>query len=332
LNDTILYLNSMDMDRILRLSSVIGWIEDAFAADGRGEIETFPVISYKDKSANGTWIIKSGVLHRANEVDTLGLKAGSYWPVNEKERGMPNHNATMMLVDLETGSVSTVLNANHVTSLRTAAAGAISSKWLARPDSARIALLGAGDQAHAQLEAHLFLLPSLCEFTVWSRSEKHARQFATVWQAKGVSVVGCCDVHRAARDADIIITTTPSREPILFSDSVKAGAHIVAIGSDAAGKQEIDAELVTRCAVFADKRIQSVTIGEMQQPISRRLVDESHILAELGEVCAGRHLGRESSDQITLFDSSGVSFQDLIVARHAREEALRQNIGHFLPR
>src|SRR5580692_11523784 len=93
--DTILYLNSAAMDRILDMSSVIGWIEEAFVADGRGEIETFPVISYRDKAANGTWIIKSGALHRANGDDTLGLKAGSYWPENERERAIPNHNATM---------------------------------------------------------------------------------------------------------------------------------------------------------------------------------------------------------------------------------------------
>ena len=330
--DRILYLDCAAMDRILDMARVIGWIEDAFAADGRGEIETFPVISYRDKAANGTWIIKSGALHRAKGDDTLGLKAGSYWPVNEREHGIPNHNATMMLVDLATGSISTILHANHITSLRTAAAGAISSKWLGCPDPQQIAILGAGDQANSQLEAHLLLFRAVHKITVWSRSKERTQRFAETWNAKGISVAVCRHAREAAQGADIIITTTPSREPILFADSVKTGAHIVAVGSDAAGKQEVDAKLVAQCAVFADKRIQSVTIGEMQQPIAKGMVGESHILAELGDVCAGRHLGRQSRDQVTLFDSSGVAFQDLIVARHAREEALRQEIGQFLPR
>jgi ornithine cyclodeaminase/alanine dehydrogenase-like protein (mu-crystallin family) len=319
------------MSSILSMPAAIDVVEAAFIADGRSEIETFSVISHRSMPANGTWIVKSGVIH-SDGLETLGLKAGSYWPDIEKSQGISNHNATMMLVDVSNGRVSAILNANLITSLRTAAAGAISSRWLASKRATKIALVGAGDQANAQLEAHLALLQGINEIKVWSRTAAHADDFAARWSSKTLAVKTCTDPRSAVTGVDIVITTTPSREPLLMNGWVKAGAHICAIGSDALGKQELDAELVAACSVFVDKRIQSLTIGEMQQPIARKLVDESHILSELGEVCAGLHPGRRTSEEITLFDSSGVSFQDLAVAEYARGEAERCGLGQRLER
>ena len=332
-SDSILYLAEATIATLIDIRKTIELVDQAFAADGRKLIETFPVISHGVPKERAGWVIKSGAIcgsgTEAREI--LGLKAGAYWP-NNGSRGLANHNATMMLVDTENGCVSTILGANHITDLRTAAAGAVASKRLAVAEPTALAIIGAGAQGHAQLEAHLCLFPDLKSIKVWNRSMAKAAAFVETWRARGISVIQsetCCD---AVEDADIIVTSTAAREPIVFADFVKPGAHISAVGSDAAGKQELDPHLVQASKLFVDKRQQSLSIGEMQRPLALGLVDESHILAELGEVCVDLHPGRTSDDEITVFDSSGVSFQDLALAEYVRREAIQRGLGQYLTR
>jgi ornithine cyclodeaminase/alanine dehydrogenase-like protein (mu-crystallin family) len=247
-------------------------------------------------------------------------------------KNLANHNASMMLVDTDTGCISAILGANQITSLRTAAAGAVASKRLAAPSSTSLAIIGAGDQAHSQLKAHLCLFPKLEIVTVWNRDHARAEAFVDTWRSLEVDVKKCATSEEAVRDADIIVTTTASRKPILFKESVKPGCHISAVGSDAPGKQELDAYLVQSSTLFVDKREQSMSIGEMQQPLALGLADESHIQAELSEVCAGLHPGRISNEEVTIFDSTGVSFQDLVLAEYLQAQALRRGLGQYLTR
>jgi ornithine cyclodeaminase/alanine dehydrogenase-like protein (mu-crystallin family) len=331
---TILFLSESQIAKILSMRHVIQLVESAFIADGQSQVETFPVISYGINKASAGWVIKSGAISSgldSQEKVILGLKAGAYWPHNEAV-GIPNHNATMMLVDVQTGLVSTILGANAITSMRTAAAGAISSKWLANPNPEHIAIIGAGDQASSQLEAHLFLFPSLSQVTVWNRIGDRAERLVSNWASRKVNIRRCSTVQATVEGADIVVTTTPSRVPLVFSGWIKSGAHICAIGSDAPGKQEIDARLVMECSVFVDKRSQTASIGEMQHVLSQGMTTMSHVRAELSEVCARMHPGRQNNDEITLFDSSGVSFQDLIVADYVRNQASIRDLGDTLAR
>lgn len=332
----ILYCDHNAVANVLDLGTAVRLVEEAFIADGLAQIQTFPVISHRDKASNGTWIIKSGVIEDENAESSksiLGLKVGAYWPANESGgTGVTNHNATMVMTDLKTGCVASIISANLITSFRTAAGGALGSKYLGMPDPKIIAIIGAGDQAAVQLQAHLLLLPSLNEVRVWSRNLARADEYAAQRGKENLAVCACASAKDAVKDADLIVTTTPSGTPILFAGWIKPGAHISAIGSDARGKQELDAYLVAGCSFFTDKKVQSVTIGEMQQPLAKGLVTESHILAELGQVCAGRHPGRRSQEEITIFDSSGVSFQDLAIAAHVEVEARKRNIGQYLNR
>ncbi len=194
------------------------------------------------------WVIKSGYLHLSDRrrrwlADVLGLKAGAYYPGNQ-QRGLPSHNATMMMIDPETGLTAAISAANTIINMRTAADGAVAAKWLARRDASTVAMIGAGEQAYAQLNALFIVLPSLIRANVWTWNHACAESFAGYWNARGLTVSLCESVESAVRGADVIVATTPSRRPLVEKERVRPGTHINAIGSDAAGKQEISTALV----------------------------------------------------------------------------------------
>jgi ornithine cyclodeaminase/alanine dehydrogenase-like protein (mu-crystallin family) len=181
-------------------------------------------------------------------------------------------------------------------------------------------VLGTGEQAHAQVEA-LQLTRKIAKILVWGRTPAAVASYVAAWQGRDVDVRGAESLADALAQSDIVVTTTPSTSPIVLDRWILSGTHINAIGSDGAGKRELDPALIRRAKFVADKASQSQTIGELQQlgPL---------LHAELGQICAGLRAGRESREEITIFDSSGVSFQDLVVAdflaRHARENRLGQ--------
>jgi ornithine cyclodeaminase/alanine dehydrogenase-like protein (mu-crystallin family) len=317
--------------KVLTYQCVISLVEMAFAADACGRVTVWPVVGGTIENRNMNWVVKAGymqlpsVTKEQSTGEILGLKAGAYSPSNSG-RGLPNHNAAMLLIDPETGRPMALLAANAITTMRTAAAGAIAAKYFAPTTTTAVAVLGAGEQGHAQLEA-LLEVKRVKQVRVWSRSLESARTYAACWTKKGLPTVACSTAQEAVRGAQIIITATPSCTPILESAWVERGTHINAVGSDAKGKQELQAELVARARLIADKRIQSITIGEMQAPIAQKLVDEAHIEAELGEVCARLKKGRQNDDEVTIFDSSGVSFQDLVVADYLLHAAAQRSLG-----
>jgi alanine dehydrogenase len=329
----MLLLDDQTIRDKLTVKDVIRLVEFAFAEDARGHIKTLPVLKEHLPLDAGTWVIKAGHLELPASKDfaiedVIGLKLGGYCPANVG-RGLPNHNAAVMLTDPVTGRPCAILAANAITTLRTAAGGAVAAKQLSGEGADQVAVLGAGDQAYAQLDAWMAIHP-VNRVKVWARSGDRSDEYAAFWQARGINAQACSTVEEAVRNAGLIITATSAREPILRLEWVRPGAHINAIGADAIGKQELHEELVAKVTLFADKRVQSIRIGEMQKPLERGLVAESHVRAELGEVCAGLEAGRTSADEITVFDSTGVAFQDLIVAGHLQRLAIRQGFGQTI--
>jgi alanine dehydrogenase len=329
----LLFLDEASIRGLLTMSETISLMEQVFKGDALGQIATFPVVRHFVPPNHGSFVIKAGLLQIPAKGETsahtaLGLKAGSYWKTN-LVRGIPNHNAAMMMLDVETGCPTAILAANTITAFRTAAGAAVAAMHAARPVASLVAIVGAGEQAHIQLEA-LRLVMDIRAVIIWARKPEAATQYAAIWSAKGVLVTPFTDLEEAVAHADIIVTTTPAVEPILFKSWIRPGTHINAIGSDASGKQELAGDLVAHSRLIADKRIQSLTIGEMQQPVATGIVDETHIKAELGEVCAGLVPGRINDDQVTIFDSSGVSFQDLVVAEYLVKRATELHAGQML--
>jgi ornithine cyclodeaminase/alanine dehydrogenase len=315
----MLLLSDDLIQRELTMGKVIELVEEAFAADARGRAITFPAIVEYVGKANAHFGLKSGYLD-LEKGEVLGLKAGGYWLENQERHGLPNHRATLLLINPDTGEALAVMPANTITRMRTAAAGAVAARHLARKDASTVVVLGTGEQAHAQIEA-LRLTRKIAKILVWGRTPAAVASYVAAWQGRDVDVRGAESLADALAQSDIVVTTTPSTSPIVLDRWIRSGTHINAIGSDGAGKRELDPALIRRAKFVADKASQSQTIGELQQlgPL---------LHAELGQICAGLRAGRESREEITIFDSSGVSFQDLVVAdflaRHARENRLGQ--------
>lgn len=320
----MLLLSDEMIQRELTLATAIDLVEEAFAADALGRAITFPAIVDYVGKAQAHFGLKSGYLDLGGNREVLGLKAGGYWLRNQELHGLPNHRATLLLIDPDTGEALAVMPANTITRMRTAAAGAVAARHLARKDATTVAVVGTGEQARAQLEA-LRLTRKISTVHVWGRNPAAVESYVAAWQDHDIDVRAAHTLEDALAAADVVVTTTPSTAPLVMNAWIRPGTHINAIGSDGAGKRELDPALIRRARFVADKASQSRTIGELQG-----LTEDSALHAELGQICAGLRAGRENREEITIFDSSGVSFQDLVVAdflaRHAREHRLGQQI------
>ncbi len=292
-------------------------VEQVFAAMAKGDAYNFPVVREAIGHVEALYGFKGG-FDRAGLV--LGVKSGGYWPQN-LAKGIPNHQSTVFLFDPDSGRLSALVGGNYLTALRTAASSSVSIAHLARKDAKVLGMVGAGHQAGFQLRAaaeqrkfekvvawnfHPEMLPTL---------QKVAEEVGLPFEAVEREDLGA--------QADVIISITSAFEPLMLKDWVKPGTHIACMGTDTKGKQEVDANLVAAATVFTDEIAQSVSIGETQHAIASGLITESDI-TPIGEVINGRHPGRSSDDEITLFDGTGVGLQDLAVASVAAKLAEAQ--------
>lgn len=236
-----------------------------------------------------------------------GLKVGSFWPSNS-EVGLPRHNSLILLFDQEVGRIEWVIEAGAVNAYRTAAADAVAADALARPDASVLAIFGAGNQALYEAVAIARIRP-ITDIQVVARDPTKAGSFVAALAREGLTAT-LADAETACRRADIVVTATPSRAPLLDADWIRPGTHVASMGSDAAGKQELPPALFDRAALFCDLPSQAVVMGDLQHFAG----DRSRIVA-IGDVLRGAAAGRTSPDQITIFDSSGIALQDLTIAR-----------------
>ncbi len=249
-----------------------------------------------------------------------GVKIVNVHPDNPKV-GLPTVMALTIILDVATGMPMAILNATRLTDMRTGAAGAIAAKYLAPKKECVLGVVGTGRQAEAQVRATAHEV-SISGVRVWDRNQTHAEAFAarlTPLSAESQSLENVCD-------CDVLVTTTPSRIPIVKSEWIHPGTHINAIGADAPGKQELDPAILHRARVFVDDPAQAFHSGEINVPISKGIYQPWMIAGTLGEVVIGKRK-RESPDEITVFDSTGLAIQDLAIA----SIAMRQASGMELP-
>ena len=325
----------------LSMQAVIELVERAFSADAHGNARTFPAIVEYVGLAHAHFGIKSGYLRleaTAQEVsgdelsgtrsqqEVLGLKAGGYWAANQERHGLPKHRATILLLNPDTGEALAVMSANVITRLRTAAAGAVAARYLARKDASIVTVLGTGEQAHAQIEA-LCLVRHVSALHVWDRKPEAIDAYVNQWRRCGVNAQPVITLKDSLARSDIVVTTTPSTTPLVLSEWIVPGTHINAVGSDGEGKREIDPVLIRRSKFVPDKISQSTAIGELQGLAQTSADSRALVHAELGQICAGLKAGRENDTEVTIFDSSGVSFQDLVVAHHVVGVARAKKLG-----
>jgi ornithine cyclodeaminase/alanine dehydrogenase-like protein (mu-crystallin family) len=241
----------------------------------------------------------------------FGAKLISVFPENFS-KGIQSHQGVVVLFDPDSGAPVCIAHAGEVTAIRTAAASAVATDALARPDATRMAILGYGEQAETHLLAISHVRP-LSSVTVWGRSPDVAAAFAARMSAEtGLPITSAADVQSAVAEADIVCTVSGAAEPILMGAWVRPGTHLNLVGSSRAGPVEVDHDLVVRSRFIADYREGVLLQGaEFLKAKEAGLIGDDHIVAEIGDVLSGRIEGRQSADQITAYKSLGHIVQDL---------------------
>ena len=244
----------------------------------------------------------------------FGAKLISVYPENFAN-GRQSHQGLVVLFEPETGEPVCVLHAGEITAIRTAAASAVATDALARPEASRLAILGYGEQAATHARA-IVKVRDLRSIAVWGRSPARAQAFASRMTAElSLPITAVADVEQAVAEADIVCTVTSAREPILKGAWIRPGAHVNLVGSSFAGPVEVDHDLVARSRFIADSREGVLRQGaEFLSTKAAGLINDDHIVAEIGEVLAGDVAGRRSADEITVYKSLGHVVQDLASA------------------
>jgi ornithine cyclodeaminase len=291
-------LRADDVRAALPMAACIDAVETAFVAYTAGRAELPGVIHLDVPEAEGEIHVKAGHLHGA---PAYAVKVASGFYAEQP----PSIDGMVLVFDARTGHlVAMLLDGGMLTDLRTGAAGGVAARWLAPERVDRVAVIGAGIQARKQVEA-LRCVREIRDVVVWGRDAERAAA-----AARDVGGTVARTVHEAVEGADVIVTCTAAREPLVHQGWVKAGAHVTAVGSDGAGKQELDPELLRRADVMAvDSREQCLRLGELQH--APDLADRA---VELGAICGGTAGGRTDGGQLTIADLTGVGVQDVAAA------------------
>lgn len=323
---TITVLNESELRQHARLESrTVDTIAGAFAALHRGEVVMPPVLSMDLPEQNAEVDVKMAWV-RGLDGFAVKISPGFF---NNARVGLPSLSGMMTLFSAETGRVmAALLDNGWLTDLRTAAAGAVAARYLARDDARVAAVLGTGLQARLQLEALLLVRP-IERVLVWGRDPEKARGYAGEMGSKlGVHVEPVDTPTEAVQAADIAITTTPAREPILPPEALHPGLHVTAMGADAEGKNEIDPRaLAAADLLVCDHQAQCAERGELRSALEAGTIGTGRSLTELGAIAAGEAPGRENAEQVTIADLTGTGVQDTAIAVLALEAARAAGAG-----
>jgi ornithine cyclodeaminase len=262
-----------------------------------------------------------------------GVKLVSLFPGNPA-RGLSGHRGAVVLFEAETGGAVAMMDAGLLTAIRTAAASAVATRALARPEARILTLIGTGEQAEHHLDAMLAVRP-IAELRIVGRRSERAAEFAAHAAARhpGLAVSHGTDTRAAVTGADIVCTVTNSPTPVLLGDWLEPGQHLNVVGASLPSKREVDDAVVLRSALFCDYRPSLLAqAGEVVAMIAAGTITEAHLKGEIGAVLLGQAPGRQDAHQITLYRSLGITAQDLAAAQHvltAAEAAGRGQVVAF---
>ena len=303
----LLVLSEHDVNELLTMRECIGVMEDALAALARGEVHN--PLRQKVHAPGAPGLLGLMTAWRSSGTAYYGLKEVCVFPQNPK-RGLDTHLGAVILHSGDTGEPLAIVNAAAVTAIRTAAVSAVATKLLAREDAKVLTILGTGVQARSHREAIPLVRP-VEEIRMIGRTD---------------------DAAAAVRDADIIVTATNAREPILRREWLKPGVHINAVGSSIAAARELDGATVAAASLFVDRR--ESTLNEsgdyLFAVVDGSIAGPEHIKAEIGEILTGAAEGRQSDAEITLFKSLGLAIEDLASAAFLYEKARAEGRGSWV--
>jgi len=322
----VLILNGNEVQGLLSMEEVIEYVEKAFKEKGENRVQMPPKIYLYFERYKGDLRAMPAYL---NSLDIAGIKIVNSHP-NNKGKGLPTVMAVIELVDPKSGSPLAIMDGTLITSFRTGASSAVATKYLANEEAHILGIVGAGAQALPQISA-ISKVRKIEEIRIFDIDRRASDGLALQLKESGIdSVIIDEDPRILAENSDIISTLTPSREPILFDGWVKEGTHVNAIGADAPGKQELDPNILKKSKIIVDDLEQTVHSGEINVPISQGILLKEEIYGELGEIVAGKKLGRTSKSEITVFDSTGLAILDVITAYYIYRKAVEKGIGKTL--
>jgi ornithine cyclodeaminase len=323
---TITMLNEGELRECARLDvATLDTIADAFAALHRGEAVMPPVLSMELPDQNAEADIKTAWM---KGFDGFAVKVSPGF-FDNPTHGLPSLSGMMTLLSAKTGFVQAILLDNGwLTDLRTAAAGGVAARCLARTDARTAAIIGTGVQARLQLEALTLVCP-IERVIFWGRDAAKARRCADhAVERLGLSAAVSETAAEAVRRADVAVTTTPATEAIIGTDALHPGLHITAMGSDAPTKNEIDpAALAAADVLVCDRQSQCSERGELRSALAAGTIAADRVLPELGALVAGAQTGRDNAEQVTIADLTGTGIQDTAIANVAREAGEAAGFG-----
>lgn len=307
MNKNTYIIKRAEIEQVFNMKDYITTVETVFRLHGEGRVQ-MPAKMYLTFDKGDLRCMPAFL----PSMNVAGVKNVSVHPLN---KDIPVVMATITLFDPDTGFPLVIMDGTHITNMRTGAAGGVAAKYLSREDSKVAGLVGAGIQAWSQLEALLITRPNIDKVLVYDINPTASKQFAeNVETTYNLEAIYTNSVKDAVMDADIVVTTTPIRNPIVKAEYLRKGTHISAIGADAPGKQELEPRILEQARIVVDSWEQASHGGEINVALSKNIITKKNIYGEIGEIVIGKKSGRDFPDQITVFDSTGLAIQDISAA------------------
>ena len=324
----ILILNHTEVETLLPMNECIDVMEEAFIALARDEFAQPLRTIVRPHNVKGVMALMPS--YRGGEQPMFGLKAICVFPGNAA-MGIDAHQGGVILFDGTTGEVRLIANASAITAIRTAAVSGLATRALANAGASELALIGAGVQARYHLPA-IACVRNLKRVRVAAKNFASAQKFSEEFARNfPFPIEAVPSAEAAVRDADIIVTATNAREPVIKREWISAGAHVNAIGTFSPKAREIDSATMAAAVLFTDRRESLFTeAGDYLLAAADGLITEDSLAAELGEVLTGKHPGRTSRDEITLFKSLGLAIEDLAAAAHLYRKASQSSGARWI--
>jgi len=326
--EQLLLLTKEQIESVLTIEDAIEAVAEGFKAYNSGKtVVPFPVALQIPDHA-GDVHIKPGYI-KGYPTYTEKIASGFY---DNARLNLPSSHGMMLVFDSETGWPACLeVDRGMITDLRTAAAGAVAARALAKGSIEKVGVIGTGVQARLQIEA-LAKVRRFKALSVWGRDPAKASRYADeMSRTLGIEATPVRTAKEAVEGSDVVVTATMSTEPLVYPEWISKGAHVTAVGSDSPEKQE----LATGVLGLADKIVcdsvkQCAQLGELHHAIEDGTVDETDVHGELGEVLLGDKPGRETDQEITVCDLTGIAVQDVVTSQLVYERALKRNIGSFI--
>lgn len=302
-------IDAESITRLLDYPALVAWLEEAH----RDEIDAMDDLLLSQSPPAGP---TNHFLLRAAWQDRLGVgaKLVTVFPDNPR-RGVPSVQGVYLLFDPADGHPLACLDGTELTYWKTAADSALGARFLAPPEPSVLLMVGAGAMAPHLIRAHRAVRPSIALVRIWNRTPERAAQLAARLRAEGIPAVTVADLAGAVKEADIVCCATMATAPLIRGEWLRPGTHLDLVGAYTPAMREADDEAVRRARIFVDSRLTAVhAIGELGMPLRAGVIAESAVLADLFDLCRGRHPGRRSGEEITLFKNGGGGHLDLMTA------------------